>query len=371
MKPFVAILAILLLIGACAPSRRINGTGFGGTDQVLSAIHAAVERVDQGLLRYAQNDHPEYLCDRRFSGPTAFLQAHLLRVARDEDLRAQAVAHLSGSSLRQALGRAIFRTTSNPAEVTLDGVIKDALTRSTDVAVYRPHAIEKHVDELAALAAHEAGHVEGYGPDAEDLLDASAACVVAYLNGLEWEGEPPPESGPLFLDDFSVSYTAPSLGPNWNRMFGAMTISGGMAVGHPTDQSSYQASGVYLTDLRIRSRIDLYDAPEGKWLHVFARRVDGNNLYAAYFNRNASALQATIWMKKNGSWTQLATTAVPGSLPTNARGEMAFEVKGNRLKLDYQGSEILNVTNGELSGPGRIGMQTIGGSFEDFLIESP
>lgn len=166
------------------------------------------------------------------------------------------------------------------------------------------------------------------------------------------------------VDNDNLTDHTGEVGASWTAQLGNPTFAKMTAAGRvwPNGFDFFLASGLPTKpDYSVIATAFQLSAHAGETVRLLARFIAGNpaNGYLARFV--ASTAQVGIFKIVAGVSTQLGSLATV-TLPTigGAGKQMEFRLLGSRLKLIYDGVEVVSVTDTSYTDAGRVGLGTNG-----------
>jgi hypothetical protein len=124
-----------------------------------------------------------------------------------------------------------------------------------------------------------------------------------------------------------------------------------------------------LRDVRVRVRCKLVSGKVDQACGLVARYGDANNYYVT--RANALENNVRVYFVKDGKRKELASWS--GAVKAGAWHDYAFEVRGDRLQVQWAGQQVLDHRDGTFTEAGLVGVWTKADSvsyFDDLSVEA-
>ena len=128
-------------------------------------------------------------------------------------------------------------------------------------------------------------------------------------------------------------------------------------------------TSVFHSDIRVEVKCKTVSGAAAQACGVVVRYVDENNYYVARANVLEDAVG--VYHVKKGQRTQLG--AWTGKVAAGAWNALAVEAKGDRLRVHFNGAQVIDVRDRTLRAGGKAGVVTEADSvayFDDFVVTS-
>ncbi|HLW66793.1 MAG TPA: choice-of-anchor tandem repeat GloVer-containing protein [Gemmataceae bacterium] len=180
------------------------------------------------------------------------------------------------------------------------------------------------------------------------------------------------------LDNFSASVLAPilsfsdnfstpssQLSSSWATRLGNFQVSGGMATAQ-FGVNVATVNGLLAANSTVQALVTVANGQYGGVVSRFSGPGDSNMYWAGLYNSGGS-VQVMLWLNLGGNWYELKNAAVGSNTAT-----IQLVTSGTSLTVFVNGVSTLSVTDGNLAGPGTVGIRaSAGASIQDFVATSP
>lgn len=120
--------------------------------------------------------------------------------------------------------------------------------------------------------------------------------------------------------------------------------------------------GAPLADVRVRVRCRPVDGRVDRGCGVIARWQDAGDYYVT----RANALEGNVRLYHFVGGVRTQISSWTGTIAAGAWHDLTLEVRGDRLRVEWDGQTVIEATDATIAGPGRTGLWTKADSISDF-----
>ena len=168
----------------------------------------------------------------------------------------------------------------------------------------------------------------------------------------------------VFSDDFNRA-NSDSLGSSWTEQVGDSDISSNQLLGNDSVSLATYTTTTE-ADVSVQATVALSGSQTAGLVARYAGSGD-QNMYVGQLVGSGGSFTAKISKNVSGTWTDLASAAVSGTIT----GTLRFEVQGSELRLFFNDAFLIAATDTAITAAGKVGVRTNSGvSADNFAVNN-